>query len=163
ICVGWDPVGDLRQYPSKEAFKARFRELLSAEYKGWEPQISRKANEVWTLIELQPGDLVVANRGTTEVLGVGEVVEPGYEWRGDRAEFRHTVRVRWDTSVAKPIPPQRAWATTTVADVSPELYRIIAGEGGTGAVPCPDATPRGQGQIWLFQANPRYYHLAEEL
>src|SRR3712207_7664849 len=59
----------------------------------------------------------VANRGASHVLAVGTVVEPGYEWRPERAEMKHTVRVAWDTSVAKDIPPQLSWKTVTVAPV----------------------------------------------
>ena len=86
---------------------------------------SRKGNEVWTLRELSAGDVVVANRGTSYVLAVGEVVEPAYEWRADRPEFRHVVNVSWDTSYAGQIPEQRVWATTTIAPVSTDLYKLI--------------------------------------
>ncbi len=51
---------------------------------------------------------MVANRGVSEVLGIGEVTEPGYVFRPERAEMQHTVNVRWDTSHAGAIPPQRA-------------------------------------------------------
>ena len=35
----------------------------------------------------------------------------------------------WDTSFAKPLPPVKAWATTTVAKVPHALYRTITGVG----------------------------------
>ena len=76
ICVGWDEVGDLSQFESKEAFRARFEEVYP--YKGHLAQARRKGNELWKLSELEPGDLVVANRGIGRVLAVGEVVQPGY-------------------------------------------------------------------------------------
>lgn len=60
---------------------------------------------------------------------VGEVVEPGYAWREDRAEYKHTVTVEWDTSHAKRIAKQPYWGTITVGLVAPDLYRIITGEG----------------------------------
>ncbi|MBI3966853.1 MAG: EVE domain-containing protein, partial [Chloroflexi bacterium] len=94
----------------------------------------------------RPGDLVVANRGISEVLGIGEVIAPGYEWRPERAEYRHAVRVRWNTTVAGEIPPQRHWATTTVAEVPEELYRLIASRGVSDR-------PRA----WIFQADPKRY------
>ena len=60
ICTGWDEVPNLAEFDSKDEFKARFfeayKELYSAEAKR-----SAKANEVWTLRELEPGDLVIAN------------------------------------------------------------------------------------------------------
>ena len=54
ICVGWDEVGDLSQYESKESFHTRFEEAYP--YKG-ALQAKRKGNKLWTLTELEPGDL----------------------------------------------------------------------------------------------------------
>lgn len=127
ICVGWDDVGDLTQFGSKEEFREAFREHYP--YNGVESQVSRKANELWTLVELQPGDKVIANRGTSEILAIGTVNDEGYVWHPERAQFKHTVGVDWDTSQAKPIPPVRGWATTTVSRVPATLLRQITGQG----------------------------------
>jgi len=125
ICVGWDGVGDLSQYESKEAFRAAFRDHYP--YNGNESQVSRKSNELWTLMELEAGDKVVANRGVSEVLAIGTVTEDGYAWRAERPEYRHTLTVEWDTSFARTIEPVKAWATTTVSKVSGSLLRQISG------------------------------------
>jgi 5-methylcytosine-specific restriction protein B len=128
IRVGWDEVGDLRDYPSKEEFRARFAEAFGALYKGNQAKITEKANEVWTLTELEPGDLVVANRGTSEVLAIGAVVEPGYERREDLPSFGQTVRVKWDERQARSIDPIKRWAFKTVAPIGQAEYqRILAG------------------------------------
>ena len=128
ICVGWDEVGDLSQFESKEAFRARFEEAYP--YKGHLPQARRKGNELWRLNELEPGDLVVANRGIGRVLALGEVVEPGYRWADERPEYRHTVAVKWDTTYEQSVAPQKRWATVTVAKVPDTLLRaIVRGKG----------------------------------
>jgi 5-methylcytosine-specific restriction protein B len=129
ICVGWDDVGDLREFDSKDAFLARFEECYRDLYKEHRATIRKKANEVWTLTELEPGDLVVANQGTSKILAVGEVVEPGYEFRPERREYRHTVRVEWDTTHAKEIEPQKRWALVTVAKLPTTLYRQLITDG----------------------------------
>lgn len=125
ICLGWDRVGDLSQFDSKESFREVFRTHYP--YNGSAQQVSRKANEVWTLMELEPGDRIIANRGTTEVLAMGTVNDVGYRWREDRDEFRNTVGVDWDVSFARKIDPVKAWATTTVRPVSAALLRAITG------------------------------------
>ena len=128
ICVGWDEVGDLSQFESKEAFRARFEEAFP--YNGLLAQARRKGNELWTLNELEPGDLVVANRGISRVLAIGEVVEPGYRWADERSEYRHTVAVKWDTSYAQSVASQKRWATVTVAKVPDTLLKeIVRGKG----------------------------------
>jgi 5-methylcytosine-specific restriction protein B len=78
-------------------------------------------------MELQQGDLVIANRGTSQILSLGTVNGQGYFWNEDRPEFKHTVGVDWDDSYARSIEPISSWATTTVAPISPELYRQLIG------------------------------------
>ena len=126
ICVGWDAVGDLSQFESKGVFRARFEEVYP--YKGHLAQAKWKGNELWKLRELEPGDLVVANRGIGQVLAVGEVVQPGYRWADERPEYRHTVAVKWDTTYEQRVPPQKRWATVTVAKVPDPLLTTILGD-----------------------------------
>lgn len=125
VCVGWDDVGDLTRFESKEAFRETFREYYP--YDGNETQSAKQSDALWKLMELQPGDKVVANRGVSEVLAVGNVNDAGYRWRPERAHDKHTVGVDWDTSKAQTIEPVRAWRTSTVSDVSILLYRRIIG------------------------------------
>jgi 5-methylcytosine-specific restriction protein B len=140
ICVGWDKVGDLKQFESKEAFRRAFGEA----YPEYSPsKATEKANELWTLMELLPGDIVLANKGTSELLGRGEVVEPGYSWRPDRGEWAfHTVAVEWEPHSERQIDPIKHWAMTTVSPVSAEQYkRILEGVSGAGNPPTPPASP----------------------
>jgi 5-methylcytosine-specific restriction protein B len=137
ICVGWGLVGDLTEYETEEDFFTQFEETYRERYKGHAATLKKKARELWMLRELEPGDLVVANQGISRVLAVGEVQAPGYEWHPEREKYKHTVRVKWDTSYATDIPPQKRWALVTVAPVPNELYQQIverrSQEGGTGA------------------------------
>jgi 5-methylcytosine-specific restriction protein B len=163
ICVGWDEVGDLKQYESKEQFK----EAFTSAFPDYSPsKASAKANELWTLMELQPGDIVIANQGTSRVVGIGEVVEPGYVWSPDssRPWGYHTVALNWEDRPAWDIDPIGKWATVTVAPVSAEEYRRIRKpgttspsiDGGPPLVP-PDpllgeiaSTVRRKGQVILY-------------
>lgn len=128
ICVGWDDVGDLREFDSQEALRTEFERQLGDKYNHHATTITRKTNELWALRNLEVGDLVVANRGTSKVLAVGTVVEPAYFWKPERAEYRHCVAVTWDASYAKDITPVKAWATVTVAPVSQAAFKEIVGE-----------------------------------
>lgn len=138
ICVGWDELGDLQQYDSRDAFRARFEEIYGGKLKG---NAKHKAGELWTLMELEPGDLVVANKGISQILGVGEVVEPGYSWRPDREHYRHTISVKWDTSYARQIPPQKRWAFQTVAEVPAALWASFTRRDSTLPAAAPPAAP----------------------
>ena len=154
VCVGWDDVGDLSAFESKEAFRAQFEEAYPDDGPA---QARRKGNELWKLRELEPGDLVVANRGTGRVLAVGEVVEPGYRWADERRESRHTVAVKWDATRERSIPPQARWAKVTVATVSDPLLRTILDKSPQPVPPpVPPAYPRiasaldRKGQLILY-------------
>ena len=69
ICVGWDEVGDLSQFESKEVFRARFEEAYP--YKGHLSQARRKGNELAL-------DAVAAFEGfSARHRSLGLVWEPG--------------------------------------------------------------------------------------
>jgi 5-methylcytosine-specific restriction protein B len=130
IRVGWDEVGDLREFADKQEFENEFKKQFGPGYKDHGPTIKKKGNELWQLVELEEGDVVIANKGISKILAVGEVVSPGYEWKGDLAEFQHTVRIKWDTSYAQDIEPQKRWALVTVASVPSDLYESILAKSG---------------------------------
>ena len=126
ICVqeaNWDEIGDLRDYESEESFIVDFVKH-NPQYTS-RTLANKKAQELWMLRELEAGDLIVANKGTSHVLAVGIVKDPGYKWNPERAEAWHTVEVDWDTSVEGEIEPQQRWESVTVAKVSRELYQKI--------------------------------------
>jgi 5-methylcytosine-specific restriction enzyme B len=130
IRVGWDEVGDLREFASKEEFEDEFRKQFSELHKHHAPTIKKKANEVWRLTELEEGDVVIANKGISRILAVGEVVSPGYEWNPDLPDHSHTVHVNWDTSYEQDIDPQKRWALVTVSDIPSDLYQAIVTKSG---------------------------------
>ena len=124
ICVGWDDPGELTQYETKEEFREAFREHYP--YNGVESQVSRKANELWTLIELSRRHRY-RQQGNLEILAIGTVNDEGYVWRPERQEYKHTVGIDWNTSQAKKSKPVKGWATTTVSKVPATLLRQITG------------------------------------
>ncbi|MFE9427948.1 McrB family protein [Kitasatospora sp. NPDC006697] len=132
ICVEWDAVGDLSAFESD-------LELKDALDDYW-PQ-SRGGNlvmarQLLAFRDLQPGDQVIANRGKSEVLGLGTVTT-GYRFDADRPEFRHLVGVSWDESYAQTFDaPVHAWQRT-FAKVPERLLRQI--RAGRAAPPVPAA------------------------
>ncbi|WP_282793945.1 AAA family ATPase [Streptomyces sp. CC224B] len=120
IRIGWDEVGSLGQYESDQ-------ELKEALDRYW-PQSTggnlRLARQLLGFRDLEPGDLIVANRGKSEVLAVGTVAE-GYSYDPDVLKHQHTVGVAWDTSYAQLFDsPRHAWQQT-FAKVPAALWREI--------------------------------------
>lgn len=152
ICVGWDETGDLREFESKDEYRRAFAE----KYSDYSPsKATEKSNELWTLMELQPGDIVLANRGTGTILGRGQITEPGYVWRPDRGEWAfHTLTVDWEEIPPWDIDPIKHWAFTTVSTVSAEQYQRINARRG--------AFPPG-GDVGAVPPDPELVELAKVL
>lgn len=136
ICVGWDDVGDLRTFTAEdeESFTEAFREAYAERYIGSSGKLAvgtRKARELWTLRKIEAGDIILANRGVSELLAIGEVIEPGYEFDEGRPEFKHLLRVRWNEALGRdltglPDPGTRArWMNSTIVPVERDLYAAI--------------------------------------
>ncbi|MEU9608681.1 AAA family ATPase [Streptomyces sp. NPDC048057] len=120
IRIAWDEVGSLGQYESD-------RELKDTLDQYWPHSTGgnlRLARQMLAYRDLQSGDLIVANRGKSEVLAVGTVTD-GYSYDEDVETHRHAVRVDWDTAYAQHFDsPRHAWQPT-LAVVKPKLWREI--------------------------------------
>ena len=133
IRIGWDEVGDIDEYASREQFDAASRSTFSSLYKGNGRRSPRRRREVWTLYELKPGDIVVANQGTSRIVGIGKVTEAATP--SDRARrVRSDGGGRLGRPQARDIDPIKRWAFKTVAKVSKADYqRILAGRSHVGS------------------------------
>lgn len=90
ISVGWNELSDL-SYLSREEFERR-RDQLAKEQEDWTPEAME---QVWKFAKLiREGDRIVANDGTTKVLGFGTVTGP-YFFLEDQ-EHCHRLPVDWD-------------------------------------------------------------------
>lgn len=124
ICIGWDEVGDLRNYSDYEEFRENFSKKYNKEYN--KSKIVEKANEVWKFYNLEAGNIIIANKGINTILGVGTVSENGYEFDNSRKNFKHIVHINWKKDFKqKSIEPQKYWAFKTITEVSEDLYNNI--------------------------------------
>lgn len=118
MCVGWDEIGDLSLFDTEDDFRAAFAAAYTDEYNGHKSAITRKAKELWRLMEMAEGDKIIANRGTREIIAVGTVTATKYQYRPERDEYKHTINVDWDLDSGRALTdPVKLWATTTVAKI----------------------------------------------
>ena len=88
--IGWDEMGDLKQYPSKDAMKTKMKELYGKDF-----SYMNSAHATWQFAnELQSGDIVYVKKGMYKVIGRG-VVESEYIYDTERDEYKHIHRIRW--------------------------------------------------------------------
>jgi predicted RNA-binding protein with PUA-like domain/DNA polymerase III delta prime subunit len=124
VPVGWPEIADLRDYETFEALRSDVETHYLTGYNGNQGTVTLKAKELWLLRDIQPGDLIVANRGIDEVLGVGTVVAPALGYVAE-IEYPHVIHVTWDVSMAGLIPDQQTWKWQTVAELTPQKVREI--------------------------------------
>lgn len=122
IAVGWDQLGDLSQLNRAE-FEAR-RDQLMTQHPEWKWK-KDGVNQVWTFSQINEGDRIVANRGTTQVLGIGTVTG-SYYFEPDATRHKHRLQVQWDDLTPRTVN-EGGWRRTLVA-LSQEQFNEIFGE-----------------------------------
>lgn len=90
MCIGWDEIGDLSVFSSKEEMKQRMKEVydLARPYRN-------DAHATWQFAnEMKPGDIVFAKKGMYNVVGRG-IVESDYIYDESRDYYKNVRKVRW--------------------------------------------------------------------
>lgn len=90
MAIGWDPIGDLSAYSSKDEMKQAMNEKI-------DPSKSYKnaAHATWQFAkEMKPGDVVFAKKGKHLVIGRG-VVELEYKFDPSRQHYKNVRKVNW--------------------------------------------------------------------
>ena len=91
--LGWDEMGDFRQYPNKEVMKGTMKEIYQGEL-----SYKNSALATWQFAnEMEPGDIVYAKKGLYKILGRG-VVESEYIFDETRKEFKSLRKIQWTHS-----------------------------------------------------------------
>lgn len=90
MALGWDNLGDLRQYQNKLAIQIELQSLYNTD--------SSKKNDVTAnydfLKRMKIGDIVIAKKGRKELLGYGEVTSD-YEFDNSARNYKSRRRVNW--------------------------------------------------------------------
>ncbi len=134
--IGWDSLGDLRQYRSRRAIE----DALHAERKS-DARPRNNSLACWDfLTEIRIGDFILAKEGTGKIVGAGRVISD-YEFREDRDEYQHTRKVDWfrvgewaikETLIIKGLTrlsPYPDYIRSVVTQIgAPEIYEELYGE-----------------------------------
>ncbi|WP_066174427.1 AAA family ATPase [Bacillus marinisedimentorum] len=152
ISIGWDEVGDLREFNDYEEFKSSF---LTHDFQSSSQKNIEKANELWRFYQLQSGDKVIANKGKSKILGIGTVTDKGYEYRDDLEHQKHVVYVNWNETYqpALEIPKQEKWGFKTVDTVGKKQVVEWTSKPSTG---------NPQGSIPYTAEEERFFEMTEQ-
>jgi 5-methylcytosine-specific restriction protein B len=108
MAIGWNEIGDLSSYDSKEAMK----QAMKAKIDPTRPY-TMAAHATWQFAnEMKPGDVVFAKKGMYLIVGRG-VVESDYIYDANRDEYVNIRKVRWTHKGEWQHPGQAVMKTLT--------------------------------------------------
>lgn len=120
IGIGWDNLGDLRDYASKDE--------IAASLQAQNPNAGTQKNNAhccWEFARvIQPGDIVVAKSGRSRVLGIGRV-KSDYLHCPERSEYAHLRSVDWLRKGEWEIDDTLALKTLTNVTAFPDFVKRL--------------------------------------
>lgn len=91
MCIGWDEMGNLLDYSSKEDMIIKLQEI----YEKPEASFKNDSLALWEFThEMQIGDIVIVKKGQNQMIGRG-IVESDYVYDETLPDFRHVRKMQW--------------------------------------------------------------------
>ncbi|MFO0964037.1 MAG: AAA family ATPase [Gemmataceae bacterium] len=137
VAIGWDYLGDLRHYATKE----EIRDAILA-HENDELKHTNDALACYQFCrEMKTGDVVFAKQGQTTLLGCGRVTSD-YEHVPDRPEYHNVRRVTWVHQDSHDIPENASVPLKTLTEMtSPDFLAFaLPFLEGPSASPSPSPT-----------------------
>jgi len=90
MAIGWDEIGDLTQFESKEEIEIELTRIY-----GPKSSYTNDGLALWQFCnEVQIGDRILAKARNKTLLGIGEVISD-YTYDDSREEYKHIRKVNW--------------------------------------------------------------------
>lgn len=128
MAIGWDDIGDLTAFASKEAIKQKMQECMDAtlSYKNGALALWQFANE------MKPGDIVFVKKGMHRIIGRG-IVTSNYIFDNSRTdEYKNIRKMNWTDKGEWEHPGQAVMKTltdiTSYTDYVEKLNALFADE-----------------------------------
>ena len=151
MCIGWDELGDLSEYASRE----EMRDAIKSYY----PTDGSAVNDslaVWQFAnEMKPGDVVFAKRGMYKIIGRG-IVESDYMFNDNLTDFKHIRKVKWtDVGEWDAIGKNAMKTLTNITSYTEYVEKLNQLIDGTSEQPV-EAIDK---QYWWLVANPKIWSI----
>lgn len=91
MCIGWNDMGNLLGYSSREEMTAKLQEIYD------KPEASFKNDSLalWEFThEMQAGDVVIVKKGQNQIIGRG-IVESDYAFDDSLPDFKNVRKMQW--------------------------------------------------------------------
>ena len=154
--LGWDDMGDLSQYASKEAMAARMTELYGNKSSFMNDSLAT-FDFAYTL---KPGDIIFVKKGIHQIIGRGVVIGD-YEHHSERSEYKNVRSVDWhdigEWGYEEKLVQKTLTDITKYPHFVKELCDLVNGNAAKKEVKI-TSNPSG---FWWLNANPKFWSLSE--
>lgn len=157
MCIGWDTLGDLSQYASREDMRIEIKKHYPTDGNAKNDSLA-----VWQFAkEMKPGDIVFAKKGMSKIIGHG-VVESDYYFDDNYSNFKHVRKVRW-THIGEWVTDDKH-AMKTLTNIThytnyvERLNHLINGM-CEGVLEPEETYGTSDVDYWWLYANPKYWEV----
>lgn len=166
MAIGWDYLGDLKKYESKEEIAKAIRKHDK------EPDSSKKNNATscYSFANIvKIGDVVFAKVGGSRIKGWG-VVTSDYEYNLTRSGFKHVRKIDWKDRGDWSVSEDNRFALKTLTDITkyPDFVKYLKSLIENGTVKDDDQKIITHGenkkhiaQYWWLNANPKIWNFVD--
>ena len=150
MCIGWDEIGDLSQYSSRENMRLDVKKHYRSDGNAKNDSLA-----LWQFAnEMRIGDIVFAKKGMTKIIGRGIVVSD-YIYAPSRTTYKHIRKVQWTHVGEWTTDDKHAMKTLTnvtkYTDYVERLKEIVEG------VINPVNNDSSTKQYWWLTGSPKYW------
>lgn len=150
MCIGWDELGDLRKYKSREEMRYEVKKLRFKDGSAVNDSLA-----VWQFSrEMKPGDIVFAKKGMSKIIGRG-VVESDYYYDNNYPAYKNVRKVKWTHIGEWVTDDKHAMKTLTnvtqYTDYVERLNKLIEGKESPEPIKSTDK------RYWWLTGSPKYW------
>ena len=122
MAIGWDDVGDLNRFTSKEEIKEQMKKTYDARY-----SYKNNAHCLWQFAnEVKVGDVIFAKKGLHKIIGKG-IVTSDYKYDTSRETYKQIRTVKWQNKGEWDHPGQAVMKTlTNITPYSDYVQKLLA-------------------------------------
>jgi len=158
ISIGWDKLGDLSQYKSKDEIVQKLQELEE----GNESK-DKAAFMVHAFHKsIQQGDIVFVKKGTKKLVGYGKVISD-YSYSPQREKYQHVRKVQWMKAGNWDLPEDTKAHVKTLTEIThySDYLNRIKQMVGFEDVAGRNISHLSAHNYWWLNANPKVWNFAD--
>lgn len=156
MCIGWDDLGNLANYSSRDEMQKAIKDSYSSEGSAKNDSLA-----VWQFAkEMKPGDIVFAKRGMSKIIGRG-IVESDYMFNDNLPDFKHIRKVKW-TNVGEwdAIGKNAMKTLTNITPYTDYVIKLNKLFDRNDKVEEPLVVPSPDVNYWWLVGNPKIWSLS---